>query len=114
MRKLLLGQLLLKRGPEMSTEMHGFSVSFLNAGTVLQQSYLVNGSKFESGLINGVRFCLTCVIGHSVCVPSPAQPFACQREGVGHIPSHTRVRRDVTTLLTRVVTSLRTRVYAGM
>ena len=26
-RKLLLGQLLLKRGPEMSTKMHGFSVS---------------------------------------------------------------------------------------
>ena len=45
-RKLLLGQLLLKRGPEMSTKMHGFSVSFLNAGTVLQQSYLVNGSKW--------------------------------------------------------------------
>ena len=45
-RKLLLGQLLLERGPEMSTKMHGFSVSFLNVGMVLQQSYSINGSKW--------------------------------------------------------------------
>ena len=42
----LLRQLLLERGPEMSTKMYGFSVSFLNVGTVLQQSYVVNGSKW--------------------------------------------------------------------